>query len=750
MAIDVKDVQEAFQDTKSGWDENYKTAKADLKFQHGGSQWDDGDRNAREVLKRPCLEVNLLPQFVRQITNDVRMNTPAINVSPVGGGADMATAKVLQGLIRNIEYTSSAAEAYSNALEYAVKGGIGFFRLDHDYEALDGFNQQIFIRKVVNPFANFIDPKSIEDDGCDAKLGFTIDGLTKKEFEELYPDADAESFDKDDQKSGSGALVTVAEYFHIEEEEKQAALLEDGTVVEYAKGMDGVKAVRKLKKKKVYRCRVSGADILEETIFPGIYIPIIPVYGEVTWIDGKRKIKSLIADMKDPQKMHNYWASLETQILMMQPIAPVMAEFGQTEDFADDWNNPGNASVLRYKGTNALGEKIAPPQRLNPPVTPQGITNARMTSAENMKQTVGMYDDSLGQRSNAVSGVAINNRKVEGEVATYHFGDNLNRSIAHGGRVALSMIPTIYDTSRVVRIMGEEDSSEEIGINGEFVAGQKQAFDLTAGQYDVRVTAGPSFTTKRQEAAQYLQTLIQAQPELVQIAGDILVKNMDFPGSEALADRLRKMVPPNLLSEKDRQANQEEDPEKIELAKKLQEASQHMATLQSALDDKTAKEQADIETDRMRVAIEAEKAKTDKYKVESDVELRAAELHLQATAPKASAGGTAKAAAPSSGSAPPQSGAEEEMLSIDELRNLLEQRTQKKMEDDAAAAEMQRQMAEQQAAIAEQEAAKEHGEKQFQVELVSAVVGAVKELTAAVQTPKQVIRDDAGKVVGVK
>ncbi len=753
MTIDVKDAQDAFEDTKAGWDDNYKTFKSNIKFQHGGGQWDDADKNARQALKRPCLEVNLLPQFVRQVTNDVRMNTPAINVSPVGGGADLATAKVQQGLIRNIEYTSGAKEAYCNALEYAVKGGMGFFRLDHDFEALDNDLQQIFIRKVVNPFANWIDPKSIEDDGCDAKLGFSLDSLSEAEFEEMYPGYDPESFDADGQKRDKDALITVAEYFRIVEDKKKVAYLENGEMVEYAKGMDGVRLVRTLTKKKVYRCKVSGADVLEETIFPGVYIPLIPVYGEVTWIDGKRRVKSLIDDMKDPQRMHNYWASLETQILMMQPIAPVMAEVGQTEDFADDWNNPGAAMVLRYKGTNSMGEKIPAPQRLNPPVTPQGVTKARMTSAENMKQTVGMYDDSLGQRSNAVSGVAINNRKVEGEVATFHFGDNLNRSIAHGGRVILSMIPTIYDTSRVVRIMGEEDASEEIGINGQFVAGQKQAFDLTAGQYDVRVTAGPSFTTKRQEAAQYLQTLIQAQPELVSVAGDILVKNMDFPGSEALADRLRKMVPPNLLSEKEKQANQEEDPEKIELAKKLQEAAEHMATLQAALDDKTAKEQADVETDRMKVAIEAQKAQTDKYKVESDVELRAAELHLKATEPKAPTGSARQPASPSvakSGSSAPQSGAEEEMLSIDDLRALLEERTRQKMESDAAEAESQRQLAEQQALIEQQEAAKEQGEKQFQVELVSAVVGAVKELTQAVQTPKQVVRDDAGKVVGVQ
>lgn len=729
VTTDVKDAQEAFETAKSGWDETYAEAKADLKFQHGGSQWEGADRAAREKMRRPCLEVNLLPQFVRQVTNDVRMNTPAINVSPVGGGADIETARVQKGLIRNIEYTSSAPEAYHTALEYAVKCGIGFFRLDHDFEALDGFNQQIFIRKCVNPFANYLDPNSIEDDGCDAMYSFTIDSLTEKEFKRKYPKHDPESFEGTD--GSKDKVISVAEYFRIEEEEKQAALLEDGSIVEYQKGMDGVRTVRSLKKKKVYRCKVSGADILEETIFPGIYVPLVPVYGEVTWIDGKRKIKSLVTDMKDPQRMHNYWASLETQILMMQPIAPVMAEVGQTEDFADDWSNPGNASVLRYKGQNARGENISPPQRLSPPTTPMGITNARMTSAENMKQTVGMYDDSLGQRSNAVSGVAINNRKVEGEVATYHFGDNLNRSIAHGGRIAIGMIPQIYDTSRVIRIMGEEDASEEVGINGQVVEGQKRAFDLTAGQYDVRVTAGASFTTKRQEAAQYLQTLIQAQPELVSVAGDILVKNMDFPGAEALADRLRKMVPPNLLSDKEKQAaEQQVDPEKEQMQQLIQQGAQELQSLQSqveqlqnALKNKDQAEQAGIQidvaklelekekiaNDRMKIQIEAQKAQTDQYKVQSDAELKAAELQIQAQQPQ-----------------------------------------QPQVPEQPEAPEIGGDIVPEEAAVEQAAAVLRAQQANATLAVLGSIAQQLNGLTAQVAQPKQVIRGEDGRVIGVQ
>jgi hypothetical protein len=766
MAIDVKDIQEIFEETKNAWDEEYREGAEDLKFQHGGSQWDAHDRAAREAMNRPCLEVNLLPQFERQVINDFRMSTPTIAVSPVGDGADVETAKIIKGLVRNIEYTSSAMEAYVTALESAVKGKIGFFRIDHDFERVTGFEQQIFIRKVVNPYSCWIDPSSIESDGCDAMFGFSLDQISEKEFERKYSDAKKQSFDgsKDSYLTGKKHPLMIAEFFKIKEEEKKAALMEDGSIVEYAEGMDGVRSVRSLVKKTVGRYKVSGADILEETIFPGVYVPLIPVYGEESWIEGKRKLKSLVHDMKDPQKMHNYWASLKTQSLMMQPIAPVMAAVGQTEEWKDDWDNPGQATVLRYKTTDVFGNQIPPPQRLSPPTTPTGLIEAQMSSAENMKQTVGMYNESLGQRSNAVSGIAINNRKVEGEVATLHFADNCNRSIAHGGRVILSMIPEIYDTKRAIRIMGEEDVSSEVGINGHFVEGQKQAFSLTAGQYDLRVSSGTSYTTKRQEAQVFLQELIRAVPEMASVSSDILVSNMDFKGSEALAERLKKMVPPNLLSDKEKQEAQS-DPEKEQMAQVIQQsqqlveqAAQKIAQLEEALKNKDQVEQAKIQIDVAKLELEKEKIANDRMKIEveahkADVEsnLKAAEIHLQATMPEK------HLTAPSSGETGDSNGEDEMGMGIAELEALLnakkQQAEQKAMqEQEQATMEQQHQqmMMQQQA----DEMARQQAEKQAEVErqmaLTQAIVSAVNNLTAAVTAPKQVIRGDDGRVMGVQ
>lgn len=757
MGFDIKDAQEAFEEAENGWSETYSAAKEDLAFAEGDCQWRQEDIKSREAMNRPSLTINLIPQFVHQVVNDIRIKQPSIDVAPVGDGADKETAKIIKGLIRNIEYTSSASEAYINALNYAVRGGIGFFRLDHDFQDVDTFNQQIFIRKVVNPFSVYLDPASIDVDGADAMYGFAMEELSQKAFERKYKDFDPINFSK---SSGDSKCVSIAEYFKIDETQRKMALLESGEIVDFKQGMDGVKTVRTVSTKSVKRYKLSGSDILEETTFPGVYIPLVPVYGEEIWIDGKRRIKSLTRDMKDPQRMHNYWASLETQILMMQPIAPVMAAVGQTEDFADEWNNPGSSMVLHYKPTDAMGNNVGAPQRLSPPSIPTGIINARQSSADDMKASVGMYNDSLGRASNATSGVAINNRKVEGEVATIHFGDNLNKSIAHGGRIAVSMIPVVYDTSRIVRIMGEEDDSQEVGINGEIAEGQKQAFDLTAGQYDVRVTTGSSFTTKRQEAVQHLQTLIQADPSIVQIAGDILVKNMDFPGADALSERLRKMVPPNLLSEKEASAAQSiaQDPEKQQMMETLQQGAQEVAQLQeqvkqleTALKDKKEIDSAGIQIDIAKLELDKQKIDNDRLKIEieqfkaqSDVSLREKELVLNASSSNNDCETEVK-----NPSQNKESGEEEMGLDVNELEALLTLRRNKMAQEEQARFQEQERLNEQEA-MKQQKEEMEMIQKQALLDSILSVKDSVNALVGAVSAPKTVLRDQSGKVVGVQ
>lgn len=567
----IKEKQEIVKRDQSCWRDVYERAREDAHFLSDDefAQWDEDDYNSRVMTGRPALTIDQLGQFIHQVANDIRINTPTINVIPAGHDSDVETAEVFKGLIKSIEYASGADDAYDTASLNSIRTSLGFIRVDHDYIDGDTFDQELLIKRVVNPLACWLDADSIELDGRDAKHATIIDKITVKEFKRQYPDKDPVCFQSDDKSNREPKdedYISIAEHFCIEEEEKTIEL-------------EGRK--RKTKTKTVRRYKMSGADILEETTFPSKYIPLVPVYGEEIWIDGKRHIMSLIRKSKSAQKMFNYWKSLETELLMKAPNAPVMAAEGQVEDYADDWKNPSKSMVLRYKTKDVDGNPVGAPQRLEPPTIPTGIVNAARQTVDDIKATMGIYNASLGQRSNEQSGVAIAQRKQEGDVATYHFSDNLVKSICQVGRILVDAIPNVYDTARILRIIGMEGEAKEVGVNGEIADKQEETIDLKKGRYDVRVVTGASFTTQRQEAVAALQSIFQTTPDLMQVMGDLYFKNSDFAGADAMAERMKKVIDPKFLEEEDRQEIQAVDPEKEQMKMIIQQGAQELESLQT-------------------------------------------------------------------------------------------------------------------------------------------------------------------------
>lgn len=614
----VQQAREHFKRDKSYWSEIYTKAKEDQLFLSDDqyAQWDQRDYQNRVNTDRPALTVDQLSQFIHQVANDIRMNTPTINVIPSGNGSDVETAEIFQGLIRNIEYRSNADDVYDTASLNAIRCSIGWIRVDHDYEDDEGFNQELLIKRVVNPLNCWIDSNSVECDGRDARHGTILEQIPVSEFKRLYPGYEVSCFENSDRnKFDDGETVTIAEHFVLEEAEREIALDAMGEVVEVKPGTP-YERTRKVKRTRVLRFKLSGKDVLEETTFPGRYIPLVPVYGEEAWIDGKRHLFSLIRRSKDAQRMYNFWKSLETEILMKQPNAPIMAAEGQVEDYAEDWQNPSKSMVLRYRLKDAEGNPVPPPQRLEPPVMPTGILNASRGAVDDIKATMGLYNASIGQRSNETSGVAIAQRKVEGDVATFHFADNLVRSITHVGRILVCAIPEIYDTARIIRIVGLEEDTQEVGINGEMVEGQERPFDLSQGKYDVKVITGPSFTTKRQEAFAALSETIQRIPDLMQVMGDLYFKNADFAGAPAMEERMKKIMDPKLLDEN------ADDPEKMQLQQQLQAAMAQLQALQQEMQSK--QQEVEIKAQTEMAKIEAEREKT-----RIEAEIKVAELQLK-------------------------------------------------------------------------------------------------------------------------
>lgn len=566
---------------KDHWGEIYQKAENDLRFMGDDlfAQWDEQDAENRYSSGRPVLTIDQLGQFVHQVVNDIRMNTPTIGVIPAGGESSQETAEIFKGLIKNIEYNSQADDAYDMAADFSVRSSIGFITVSNDYVDNESFEQELRINRVIDPSAIYIDSESMEIDGRDAKHGFINEPILVEDFKEKWPDKAAVSFgDEKVRECKDGEYINICKFYEVEEEEKEVALTSSGDIVEYADGME-YKAKRKLKKRRIKCYLLSGADELEKSEFPGKYIPIVPVYGEEMWYRGKRNLHSLIRKSKDAQRMYNYWKSLETELLMKQPKAPIMVAEGQIEDYAEDWKNPDKAMALRYKTTDAKGQPAPPPQRLEPPVIPTGIVNASRETVDDIKATMGIYNASLGMASNETSGIAIARRQEEGSVATYHFADNLNKSIAHVGRILVCAIPEVYNTQRVIRIIDEEENPQQVGINGAMTDKQEMAYDLTQGKYDVRIIPGAAYTTRRQEAAEFFTQLVTQRPELLEVMGDLMFKNMDFSGAPAMAKRMEKIIDPKFLDEEEEQP----DPEKEQMAQLIEAGAQEMEMMKQTI-----------------------------------------------------------------------------------------------------------------------------------------------------------------------
>lgn len=581
----------------------------DLEFMVS-EQWPDDIRQSRMMDQRPCLTINKLPQFVRQITNDQRQNRPSIKVNPCDSKADGDTAKILQGMIRHIEYNSHSDIAYDTAFESAVISGIGYYRIVTDYSNPMSFQQEILIKRIKDRFSVYLDPYYQEPDGSDAQWGFVFEDMSDDEYKAQYPKSKLSSMsDWASIGDDTGGIFIkpkscrIAEYYYKVWVEEEIVLLSDETVVLKSslpdKLEDGLKITseRKTLVPKIRWAKINGVEVLDRTDIPGMWIPIIPVIGEEFIVDGKRILSGIVRNAKDSQRMYNYWASSETEMIALAPKAPYIGAEGQFEGYEDKWKtaNTKNHSYLEYKPTSLGGITAPAPVRTQFDPQVQAITQARMSSNDDLKSTTGIYDASLGNRSNEQSGVAIQRRNSQAQTSNFHFIDNLSRSIRHTGRICINWIPQIYKTAQAVRVIGDdgEVKMEEINQVIEDKQGQDSGYFLDAGTYDCTVDTGPSFQTKRQESVASMLDLARSLPNAMQVALDLLVRNMDWPGASEIADRIKKSLPPNITQDDEDQA-----PLPPQVQQQMQQMSAMIKQLSQHLDENTKIiEQKKIESD---------------------------------------------------------------------------------------------------------------------------------------------------------
>lgn len=572
----------------------------DLKFRKG-DQWPDEIKRQRYQDQRPCLTINQIPQFVRQITNDQRQNRPSIQIDPVGDGSDVDTAEVLEGMVRHIQYDSGADAAYDTAFQAAVTSGFGYFRINTAYSDPMSFEQDIKILRIRNAFTVYFDPTCKEPDYSDAMYAFVIEKLAKDEFKEQYPDAEISNMGEW-TSTGDGWIEAeecrVAEYWYREMKEITIYQLEDGSVVDVKPADDtSVKSRRKTQQFSVKWCKINGHEVLEETSWTGRWIPIIPVLGDELDVDGERILEGIVRQAKDPQRQYNFMSSATTETIALAPKAPFVGAKGQFEGFENDWQraNVSNMPFLQYNPSSLDGIAAPPPSRQTFEPAIQATTVAMMQSSQDLKAVTGIYQAALGQQGNETSGKGILARQQQSHGANFHFVDNLSRSLRHAGRVIIDLIPHIYDTARVVRIVEEDGTAQTVQLQPGLAQGQtpqlspgvKGAFDVTVGKYAVVVNTGPSYQTKRQEAVASQMALVSSFPQIMPVAGDIMVRNMDWPGAQKIADRMEKMLPPQLQE----QDGQNPIPPQVQqqvaqLTQQNQELVQHLQATSQDLKDK--------------------------------------------------------------------------------------------------------------------------------------------------------------------
>ena len=550
----------------------------DLKFKIGGNfQWPDNAIQQRTIDKKPIITINRIKPAVRQVTNDQRQNRPSIKVNPVDDHADVDTARILQGIIRHIEVNSMADIAYDWASDNQVTHGFGYIGVKTQYASPFSFDQEIIIYPIKDSFSVYFGPYT--EDG-EVDYAFQPRDLDRDTYIRSYSKskfASAEEFtgmgNAAPKWGHSNDMARVVDYYYREYEPTTLVLLSNGEVMPKDKYDEIIATMppemqaqmaqvdtRESLIPKVHMCTTNGSEKLEESDWAGRYIPIVQVLGEEAIVDGERHLYGIVRDAKDSQRMYNYHSSTMVEVIAQTPNSPIIAEEGQLENYEDQWKAMGTRrfAYLKYKGRSIQGHLVPAPRREQSEPAIQAITIAIDRSESDIKASTQVFDAKLGNRSNETSGTAIKARQSQGDTANYNYLDNFTRSIRVLGRILLDLIPHIYDARTVARIIGEDGMASRVPImndpnqpakvevKDELTGKIKNIYNIGIGVYDIALGVGPGYMTKRQEAFDMMTKMVNSQPELMTVAGDLIFANSDIPGAQQLSERLKKALPPNL------------------------------------------------------------------------------------------------------------------------------------------------------------------------------------------------------------
>ena len=555
-----------------------------------GNQWDDAQRRARKG--RPCYEFPVLRSHWRQVVNDQKKARPGIKVRAVEDG-DAKGAELRQGIIRNIESVSNAERAYDAAFESVTACGFGAWRVVTENSTDDAWDLDLRVKRINDPLTSaWHDPDAKEPDLRDALYWFLEETISRELFAERYPKADAVDFESAQQAGVSDWYgekgVRIAEYWRMVPEEKTLLLLSDGRTVDKAKLNeetvqrlmdDGITVARErqVHGKKVVMSIVAGTEEIDgphDSVFSRI--PIVACYANRHFIDGKWTWAGMVRFSRDPQRLVNYNLTTAQEVLGKQHkatpvVTPKMLEGAGVRAIWDS----SNAIDVPYLPFTPDPLMPGGPQYLSPPPVHAAFAQMGQMAIDMLKSATGIQDASMGARSNETSGRAILARQAEGDTATYDYQDALGFAIQTTGELILSALPSVYDTPRALRVLGKDGAEDWVQLYEEVQNPQpgepKVINDLSAGKYDVTITTGASYETRRMEFVDMLTQLGQNNPAIAAGVPDLIVASLDFPKADEAAERLKLMLPPQV-----QQALQQKDetPALVQLKSQMQQMQQ--------------------------------------------------------------------------------------------------------------------------------------------------------------------------------
>lgn len=566
------------------WESEFQTLyKDDVKFANADSdngwQWPQGLKQERDVNKRPSLTINKVAQKCNLIVNDARKNKASVTIKPVGDQTNFRAAQIYEGVVRHIEYVSKAQAIYDEAMQSTVEGGIGWWRVGTQYDDEDSFDQSIVILPIRNQLGVYLDPDRQQPDGSDAKYGFVFDDVPKDDAENDYPDVNFT--ESNIPLSGPDTWVKpdnvrIAEYYRIVEKPDTLVYMEDdkGNAATFlmstapSEAKDDIKTAkengqevreRPVKTKHLEWFKIAGNKIVDrrtvdDNPLKGRIIPLVYMVGQERVIDGKLYRKGHVRDLKDPQRMYNYNSSGQVEYGALQTKTPWVGPKEAFEGNEDAWNraNVQNAAYLTYNGWDVENDRqITPPAKPEPPGASTAFVEGMRIADHEMDMVSGQYEAMEGRSGNERSGKAIQERQRPGETSTYHFVDHQAIAIRKTGMIILDMFPHVYDTERVIQIMGKDGTQSQVTIKpdmAEALEEQKDKevlkvmFNPKVGKYMVEADVGPAYGTQRQEAWNAFVNIVTGAPDLINEIGDLMFRSADFPLADKIAERLMRKI----------------------------------------------------------------------------------------------------------------------------------------------------------------------------------------------------------------